>query len=100
MTKSDGYIKLLKMESLRAFQDCQVKIVLFGSRARADQTRYSDVDIGIIPRSGKGHFRAITAFRDRVEEMNIPYKVDVVDFSEVSSSFAKQALKEGKIWKD
>jgi hypothetical protein len=42
----------------------------------------------------------ITAFRDAVEEMNIPYKVDIVDFSEVSSTFVKQALKEGQVWKD
>jgi hypothetical protein len=39
-------------------------------------------------------------FLKKIENSNIPYKVDVVDLSQVSESFRKQILKEGKIlWK-
>ncbi len=31
------------------FKDSDVKIVLFGSRARGDYAKISDIDIGILP---------------------------------------------------
>ncbi len=38
--------------------------------------------------------------REHIEEMNIPYKVEIVDFSTVSEGFKKMALKEAVVWKD
>jgi len=35
-----------------------------------------------------------------VENLNIPYKVEIVDFSEVSESFRKESLKDAMVWKD
>lgn len=35
-----------------------------------------------------------------IEDSNIPYKVEVVNFSEVSEGFKKSALKEAIVWKD
>jgi len=35
-----------------------------------------------------------------VENLNIPYKVEIVDFSGVSESFRKESLKEAVVWKD
>lgn len=35
-----------------------------------------------------------------LDELNIPYKVEIVDFSTVSEEFKKITLKETKVWKD
>ena len=59
----------------------------------------SDVDIGIIPHE-KFDKKKFTLLKDNVENLNIPYKVEIVDFSEVSESFRKKSLKEAMVWKD
>ncbi len=94
-------------ESIERLKECVLKflkaenltIILFGSRARKTETTFSDIDIGVIP---KGEFdrREITLLREYVENLNIPYKVDIVDFSSVSEDFKKEAMKKAEIWKD
>ncbi len=75
------------------------KVFLFGSRARGDNSAASDVDIGIVPREG---FRRekLALLREFIENLNVPYKVEVVDFSQVSGRFKAEALKDAVLWKD
>ena len=93
------FIALLKDEVLELLKEEDVSVVLFGSRARSDESVLSDVDIGVIP---KGHFNRtkLVLLREAVENMNIPYKIDIVDFSLVSKEFKEEALKKVEIWKD
>lgn len=59
---------------------------IFGSRAEGTNEKYSDIDIGIEgkkPLSAKTHIELEEAF----EESDLPYRVDVVDFSTVSDKF-------------
>ncbi|WP_255335686.1 nucleotidyltransferase family protein [Methanosarcina sp. KYL-1] len=73
-------------------------VILFGSRARGDFSRVSDIDIGVLP--GKNFDRRKLVFlKERIEDLNIPYTVDVVDLSRVSEVFKDKALREGVIWK-
>jgi predicted nucleotidyltransferase len=73
-------------------------VILFGSRAREDFNRVSDIDIGTLP--GKNFDRRKLIFlKDRIENLNIPYMVDVVDLSRVSKDFKERALREGIVWK-
>jgi len=44
--------------------------------------------------------KKITLLKENVENLNIPYKVEIVDFSGVSESFRKESLKEAVVWKD
>ncbi|UCE08790.1 MAG: nucleotidyltransferase [bacterium] len=37
--------------------------------------------------------------KEQLENMNIPYSVDLVDISKVSDAFKQNVLREGKIWK-
>ena len=96
---SGNYIQELKELVLDALKDEELKIILFGSRARKDGAISSDVDIGIIP---KGSFdrKKITLLRESIDEMNIPYKVDIVDFSFATEEFKNEAMKEAESWKD
>ncbi len=77
----------------------KVRIFLFGSRARGDNAVASDVDIGVIPGEG---FRKekLALLRELIENLNVPYKVELVDFSEVSGQFRAEALKDTVLWKD
>ncbi len=89
----------IKSIILETFKDDDIMIMLFGSRARRDFDRRSDIDIGILP--GKRYdSKKLIFLKEKFENMNIPYNVDIVDISKVSEIFRKKALKEGEIWKN
>lgn len=101
--KSTGTIyenscKMVKSLILDIFKGENVTIILYGSRARGDSYDSSDIDIGILPKNGYDRTK-LTISREKLEELNIPYKVDLVDISEVSESFKENVLKYGEIWK-
>jgi len=92
-------LELLKGIIRDVFKDDDVTVILFGSRARGDYFETSDMDIAILPRSEMNKIK-IALFRERIENSNIPYKVDVVDLSRASKQFTNKVLKEGvPIWK-
>ena len=93
--KSIQNLKSLVFETLK---EENVIVILFGSRAREDFSRVSDIDIGVLP--GKNFDRRKLVFlKERIEDLNIPYTVDVVDLSGVSEVFKEKALREGVVWK-
>jgi len=77
------------------FKGKEVKLFLFGSRARGDNTIFSDIDIGIL--SDKDIRKDIVILREILEESNIPYKVDIVELSK-NRDLLDVVLKEGKRW--
>lgn len=95
----DKYIDKIKQITLAALDGEKVKIILFGSRARGDHNLASDVDIGVISPEGMDA-RKLTILRNRLEEENIPYKVEIVNFAETSADFKKEALRGAIVWKD
>jgi len=66
---------------------------VYGSRADGTAQKWSDIDIGI---GGKERVPGslIETVREELEESDIPYKVEVVDFAKVSDKFRGFALKE------
>lgn len=85
--------------TLTVLEGEKVRIILFGSRGRQDNSITSDVDIGLIP-YGKLDKRKVVFLKQRVEDLNIPYKIEIVDFSTVSADFEKEAMKGAVVWKD
>ncbi len=69
----------------------QYRVFVFGSRAAGKAKRYSDYDIGII---GKKPLPSKTKvlIEEALEESDLPFKVDVVDFSQLSPGFKEVAL--------
>lgn len=96
--KDSGYLLELKETVLKFLEGEDVKVVLFGSRARGDSLNTSDVDIGIMPGAGFDR-KKLVLLREHIEEMNIPYKVEVVELSGASSEFRAAALREAEVWK-
>jgi predicted nucleotidyltransferase len=98
LMKND-FLVLLKTRVLESLRQEPVKIILFGSRASGKASPASDVDLAIIP-YGRYNKSKITRLRDQIEEMNIPYYVDLVNFDDVSDAFKQAALKGSVAWKD
>ncbi len=96
---NNKYINELKQIFLQYLADEKVKLFLFGSRARKSNYFFSDVDIGLIP-YGKINEKKLTLIKEKIEDSNIPYKVEIINFNNVSEKFKKEALKEIEIWKD
>jgi hypothetical protein len=95
----ESALELLRNMVKDIFAGEEVVVVLFGSRAREDYLKTSDIDIGILPKGTMNKDR-LTLLRERMENSNIPYKIDVVDLSETSEEFTQKALREGIIiWK-
>ena len=93
------YLEELKNLVLEILKDEKVKIILFGSRARSDNNVVSDVDIGLMP-YGKIDKKKVILLKEKIEDLNIPYKVELVNFLEVSEDFRKEAAKGAIVWKE
>lgn len=93
------YLEKLKSFLTVYFSKDDVKIILFGSRGRSDNYPASDIDIGLIP--GKEFKVSKIAFlEEKIDCLNIPHKVEIVNLNETSKEFKNQVLKDGIIWKD
>jgi hypothetical protein len=92
------YLEQIRTCILSELGDQNVSIALFGSRARGDAWRGSDVDIAVIAH-GRWDERRMVLLREKLEELNVPYKVDVVDFSVVSKEFRQLAFQSLIWWK-
>lgn len=69
--------------------------VIFGSCARGDAKKFSDIDIGIVGKSPVS-LRDIALLDEQFKESNLPYNVDVVDLSSTSPEFRRLAYKEAQ----
>ncbi len=75
----------------------QVKIYLFGSRARGTASKWSDIDIAI----DAGMPLALTAIDEIMsifQATNIPYKIEVVDMHRINNDMKASIQKEGIAW--
>lgn len=83
---------------LEAYPD--IGVILFGSRARGTALPHSDIDIGLLPKTGNVSPVVLSDLCDLAEQSNIPYQIDIVDFSAVSEDFRRSALKGSIVWKE
>ncbi|PAV12643.1 hypothetical protein ASJ81_20050 [Methanosarcina spelaei] len=91
-------IRDLKSLLIEFFKEENAIVILFGSRARGDYSRVSDIDIGILPKNRLDR-KKLVLLKEKIDNLNFPYTVDVVDLSKVSEAFREKALREGIVWK-
>jgi len=83
MQVSEAEFQIIKESLGKWFDDFSV----FGSRARGDAGKFSDLDLCYkveIPKS------EIIQIKTRFEESNLPYTVDIVNYNTCSESFQKK----------
>ena len=78
--------------------DADVRVYLFGSCATGSLRSSSDIDLAVEPLHGSAS-TALATLRERLEESDVPYDIDVVDLSTVSREFAHRVRHEGLLWK-
>lgn len=72
------------------------EIYLFGSRAKGNYKKGSDIDIAIVADSFS--FEELNQIRVEINDLILPYKVDVIDFNKISNSDLKEhILRVGKL---
>lgn len=95
----EKYLNQVRELVLRETSSLDCTILLFGSRARGEQRRSSDIDIAF---SGLSE-QAFTRVRDRllaeIEESTTPHHVDLVNIDTAPSDFRSVAMKEVIVWK-
>ncbi|MDR1997590.1 MAG: nucleotidyltransferase domain-containing protein [Candidatus Margulisbacteria bacterium] len=62
-------------------------VYVFGSRAKGSARKYSDLDIAIDAHGRAVDFSKECALKCALEESDIPYRVDVVDWNSVPPEF-------------
>ncbi len=73
------------------------KIILYGSRARKDERKGSDIDIALD--TGKKIASAyMSAILQELEDSDLPINFDIIDFYAVSERMQQEILKDGVIW--
>ena len=72
-------------------------VFVFGSRADGSAHLRSDIDIGIL---GKQRLPALIklTIEEKLEESDIPLRIEFIDFYRADESFKKEALKNKIIW--
>ncbi|MBI5619501.1 nucleotidyltransferase domain-containing protein [Candidatus Gottesmanbacteria bacterium] len=72
--------------------DPSYRVFVFGSRVTGTARKFSDVDVGILGnKTLPGH--VVECIKEDLENSNIPYIVDVVDFTTAAPSFRNLAMK-------
>ena len=95
----DDYINMVGKAVEEVFKNEDCLVIFFGSVARGDMKRTSDIDVGIYCKGGIDPV-LYTRLEKRIEELPILRRVEIVDLNRVyDSDFLQNILKEGKIWK-
>lgn len=97
MTIAQDSLEKVRRTVLDALEGQVAKVVLFGSRGAGTAHRRSDIDVGLLP--GEGFDDCVVELREQLEELNIPYSVDLVDLREVSPEFRRRVFEEGVVWR-
>jgi predicted nucleotidyltransferase len=72
---------------------------LFGSYARGDATRLSDVDVAI-DAAEQLPTGCLAQLREQLKESTIPLTVEPVDLGEADAEFCERVRREGVKWND
>ncbi|NPV02821.1 MAG: nucleotidyltransferase domain-containing protein [Brevinematales bacterium] len=65
-----------------------MSVCAFGSRVKGNSEDYSDLDIAVLGDNGL-EFSVYTRLKEEFEESDLPFRVDIVDYSKVSPEFKK-----------
>ena len=62
------------------------KVYAFGSRYKNNNRKFSDLDIAI-DTGEKLSFEFLNILKDAFEESDLPYRVDIIDYNNISDKF-------------
>lgn len=95
----DEKLQQIKVILLETFAGEDIRIIRIDLDKRGYSHNSTEVAIGILPRS-PGDRKKLIDSMEKIEEINFPYTVDLIDLSRVSESLRAQLLEDGELWKD
>jgi predicted nucleotidyltransferase len=98
-TAKRNYLEQTRELVLRITAELDCTVILFGSRARGEQRRNSDIDIGFSGLSEPEFTRVRDRLLSELEDSVIPHHVDLVNIDTVPGSFREVAMKKVIVWK-
>lgn len=87
---SEEYKKILREIIFRYLNPNKDKVFIFGSRATGTNREFSDIDIGIKPSAALSS-SVLSRIKEDLEESDLPYTIDLVDFSGKADRFREVA---------
>lgn len=97
LSQREEILNELKHIVLSSLRNVEADVYLFGSWARGEEKRTSDIDVGIQASGQISEIQWIELL-ERIEESILPYHVDVVDLSKAEQGLVQKAKKEGILW--
>jgi predicted nucleotidyltransferase len=95
----DFLLKQVKQTISPYLYGTSAQVYLFGSWARTEEKRSSDIDIAVeFKTSDASHYRTLMNIRHALEESTIPYRIDVVHMNEADSYIVNKVREEGILW--
>ena len=94
----DKILERVKNIVIGEIADANVKVYLFGSWARGEERRLSDIDIAVDWPGGAPPDK-LARLREVLAESDVPFRVDVVDLSSAGEVLASKVGKECVLWK-
>ena len=64
-------------------------IILFGSRAKGIATNGSDIDLALV---GDLSFKDLCEIDSKLDELNLPYEIDLVIYNKISNNNLKKHI--------
>lgn len=96
-TPRERAIRMIRDLVTSKLTNIPARVYLIGSCARGDHRQSSDIDIAIEtlqPMSGT----LISDIRQMLEESEVPFFVDVLDFTQLDERYRTQIAGEGVLW--
>lgn len=75
----------------------KARVYLFGSQATGKATRYSDIDVAVLPLEPVPDL-VFFNIREALEESDVIRSVDLVNLQEAGDRLRKRVSKEGILW--
>jgi predicted nucleotidyltransferase len=84
---------------LRGLEGHRTRVFLFGSWAKDDAVRTSDIDVAVLPLEPLPP-GVLSEIAEALENSNVLYPVDLVDLSKSAPHFRNLVETEGVLWND
>ena len=92
---SKSELEIINKEVLEPLKSMDVRVWVFGSRARNDFKKYSDIDLLFeLDENSTIPAGFIYDIELRLEESNLPYKVELVNIDKIAESYRDSIMKD------
>ena len=66
------------------------EVILFGSRAKGSAKSSLDIDLSLV--GDDIHFKDLCEISSKLDEINLPYKIDLVNYDKISNKNLKEHI--------